>query len=99
MSALYDLFLKSQKNRVVEARQIPQQAVNFVDRANEYSDNFKTFTDRGKGTQYTEKALNFYDKELNDLTPPGDFTQLELDIPLMRWNASKPYYSPGQANS
>lgn len=99
MSDLLKRYEESQKLRVKEARAIPGQKVNFVDIQNIFQDQFKTFQRKGDPTSYTNRALQYFDEEQKQLTPPDGFVRLENDIPLNRWNENNKYYNPGQPQS
>jgi len=92
MSNLEDLYNKSTSQRVKEARQIPTTPPNFVDVTKQYLKEFKIDEKQGDPTEYTDNALNSFDKELNDLVKPDGF---DPNTPLMQWNPKQPYYKPG----
>lgn len=92
---LLALYNESQKRVVEEAREIPNRAANAVDIFNVWSDNFKLGVRSNDPTQFTVRALNYYDEELANLTPPIDFTPIAPDIQLNRWRQGHKYGAPG----
>jgi hypothetical protein len=92
-------FLNSKALHVAQARQIPGLAVNFIDIQNTYQNEWQNFLKVGSPTTFTNKALNYYFTELNNLVPPADFVQTEPDIPLNQWNSKQTYYTPGAAGT
>jgi hypothetical protein len=100
MSQLTDLYEKSSKTRVVDARQIPNQAVNFVDQTNEWQKEFTTGRDSNTVTDFTDKALNHYNSERTGMVVPQSFVKQgdpTLAIELNRYSPDpdKSYYKPG----
>ena len=104
MSQLKDLYEKSEKNTVKQARTIPKQAVNFVDQTNEFQTEFTPDRKAGGATDYTDKALNYYGNERTGMVIPPTFVKQgdpALAIELNRYSPDKDksYYVPGQAGS
>lgn len=100
MSQLTDLYEKSDKNNVKQARVIPKQEVNFVDQTNEFQSEFKAGRTQGAATDYTEKALDYYDAERTGMVVPPSFVKQgdpSVAIELNRYSpdADKSYYKPG----
>lgn len=92
---LKSLYMDSSKARVKEARQIPGLAVNFFDRNSTYQTDFTTFQ-KLYITEYTNNALNYFDKVSLNFTIPTSFVPVEQGISLNRWNSKNKYYHPGQ---
>lgn len=99
MSDLLNRYLESKKPRVTEARQIPGLAVNFVDQQNTFQNGFVTFEKPGDPTQFTERSLEYFSEERNNIALPESFVPLEPDIPINRWGPKNKYYTPGKPNS
>jgi cyclophilin family peptidyl-prolyl cis-trans isomerase len=104
MSQLKDLYEKSQKNNLVQARIIPKQAVNFVDQTNEFQKEFTTDRRPGGSTDYTEKALGYYDNERTGMVIPNSFIKQGDPTSAIELNRYSPadgqsYYVPGQPGS
>ena len=100
MSQLTDLYDKSDKNNVKQAHVIPKQEVNFIDRTNEFQTEFKAGRTQGAATDYTEKALGYYNDERTGMVVPQSFIKQgdpSLAIELNRYSpdADKSYYKPG----
>jgi hypothetical protein len=96
MSQLVDLYNKSQKPRVVEARQIPHEATHFFDREGHVNKGFVTGEKQGDPTAFSQAALNEYDTEVKNLTPPPSFDPQQ---PLHRYTPETPFFNPGQPKS
>lgn len=99
MSQLTDLYEKSAKPRPTEARIIPKQAVNFVDVTNQYQTEFTTGRVTGDPTDFTDKALGYYNNERAGMvTPPSFVKQGDITEPinLNRYSPESSYYNPGQ---
>ncbi len=103
MSQLEDLYNKSAKNNLVQARIIPQQAVNFVDRQNTFQKEFTLNKDTTLGvTDYTDKAQQYYNTELSNMVTPQSFVKQgdpTEPIDLNRYNPDSGYYNPGAPGS
>lgn len=98
MSAILDMYNSSTKVRVEAARLIPAQAVNFTDQNNVFEKGFATNMEL-KQTNFTDKALNYFDDERLHITIPDSFQPTDVGINLDRWNENAPYFSPGQAQN
>lgn len=93
MSQLVDLYKSSTKPHVADARQIPKEATDFFDREHKDSVGFTPGLKKGDPTQFTEKGLDEYTTEVNDLTPPESFDPKQ---PLHRYTPVTPFFNPGQ---
>ena len=94
--SLLDLYNTSTKPRVTQARQIPDQAVHFFDLQSKFEANeFALQRKQGDPTDYTPYALDYYDYELTNMVIPQSFIRTDPSIPLMEWNPTTPYYTPG----
>lgn len=89
------LYNESQNRVVQEAKEIPLRAANAVDIFNVWSDNFTLGVRSGDLSNFTTRALNYYDEELSNLTPPIDFSPIAPDIQLNRWRQGHKYGAPG----
>lgn len=96
MSQLVDIYNRSNKLRPVQAKQIPGQTVDYFDRQHEFQTGWTNFQKKGDPTSWLEKALQYYDDELNSMVVPESFVRHESGIPLNQWNPIKKYYEPGQ---
>jgi len=94
MSQLLDLFQKSTKPRPAASRLIPTQAVNFFDRTGDIQPGFVPFEPLRK-TEYTDKALQYYNIERADMVIPASFQPVEPGFNLGRFSPDAPYYVPG----
>jgi len=92
MSQLVDLYEKSDKPRVAEARQIPHKETDMFDREHEFANGFKTGKQQLSPSDYTEKGLDQYSEEKSELTPPPSFNSSE---PLHRYTPENSFYNPG----
>jgi hypothetical protein len=99
MSDLLDRYTNSKNPRIVNIRNIPNLAVNFVDQQDTFQKGFVTFERPGDPTYFTDKATEFYTEERNNITTPDSFNTLEPDIPLNRWGPKSKYFNPGQPSS
>lgn len=95
MSDILSRYETSNKTRVVQARMIPGQEVNFTDTQNVFQKQFDNFPQLRK-TTYTESAIDHYTDELEQIVVPESFTPTEPGINLNRWNSDTKYYIPGQ---
>jgi hypothetical protein len=92
MSNLIDLYNKSTKQRIVEARQIPGRETDFWDRQHDFSDGFTVGRERGDSSEFNEKGLNRFDSQVTSLVPPESFNP---EQPLHRYTPETPFYNPG----
>ena len=104
MSQLTDLYDKSSKNTVKDAREIPTQATNFIDVPNQWQTEFTTDRKPGGPTDFTDKALDYYASERNGMIVPQSFVKQgdpALAIELNRYSPDpdKTYYKPGEPGS
>lgn len=97
MSQLVDIYERSSKLRAVQAKEIPDRAVDFFDRQHEFQDGWSNFQKKGDPTSWTGGALAYYDKELSDMVIPESFIRHEQGIPLNQWNPVQKYYVPGRS--
>ena len=95
MSDMVKRYNESSKLRVVQARQIPDLAVNFIDQNSQFQTQFKTYMVKGDPTTYTPHAIEYYDDELATIVIPDGFQPTETGINLNRWTSKKKYYNPG----
>lgn len=95
MSQLLDLFNSSTKPRPAASRLIPTQAVHFFDRTGDIQPGFVPFEPLRK-TEYTDKALQFYNTERADMVVPASFQPVSPGVPLDRFSPDAPYYKPGE---
>jgi hypothetical protein len=100
MSQLTDLYEKSQKNNLVQARVIPKQAVNFVDQTNEFQTEFALGRTAGADTDFTNKALAYYNAERTGMVTPQSFVKqgdpaAAIDLNRYSPDPDKSYYVPG----
>jgi capsid protein len=93
---LEQIYLRSQKPRPTEAKQIPELAVNFVDRENTFHVGWGNFQEL-KVTAYTPRALDYYEEKLLNMVVPESWNPIENGIQLNRWRRSEGYYRPGEA--
>jgi len=96
MSNLVDLYENSKKKRVEEAREIPSRETDYFDREKEFATGFKAGKKKLDPTDYTEKGLDQYNEDRNDLTPPESF---DASQPLHRYTPETPFYDPGAPDS
>jgi hypothetical protein len=99
MSQLVEMFENSNKARPTQTKQIPEQAVNFIDRNNEFQEEYAVNRQQGDPTTFTEAALQHYDKELETMIIPPSFNRHDPDIPLNRYTPDEKYYEPGQPST
>jgi hypothetical protein len=92
MSNLIDLYQKSQSDRLVKARQIPELEVDYFDREHKVADGFTTEKKTLDPTDF--KQTQKYEDLRQDLTPPESFN---ASLPLHRYGPERRYYDPGQA--
>ena len=95
MSDLVRIYEASQKPRPVQAKQIPDQEVNFVDMENVYHDGWKNFQPL-KETKYTPFGLAYYGQKRLNMVTPESYQPIEEGIGLHRWQPGAGYYVPGQ---
>jgi len=93
MSQLVDLYNKSPKPRVAEARLIPKEATDFFDREHKIADGFTPGEKKGDPTQFTDAAQQEYNAEVGSLTPPASYNPT---FPLHRYTPETPFFDPGQ---
>lgn len=98
MSNILDLYQKSAKNRVKEARSIPDQAVNFIDRDNTFQEGW-TNNQSLRKTTFTDSAMQHYDEERKQMVTPESFQPVEDGVPLNRYAPGQGYYNPGAPQS
>jgi hypothetical protein len=96
MPDLVDIYLRSQKPRPVEAKQIPDREVNFIDVPNDFQVGFNTYQQL-KDTRYTPRGLQFYGEERAGMVIPESFNPIEEFIQLHRYQPGEGYYVPGSA--
>lgn len=94
MSQLLDLFNSSTKARPAASRLIPTQAVHFFDRTGDIQPGFTPFEPL-RQTEYTSKALQYYNDERTNMVVPASFQPVEVGINLDRYSPDTPYYKPG----
>lgn len=99
MSQLVDIYNRSKKLQVVQAKEIPSAAVNFFDRENKFQRGWTNNQRRGDETAWTDTALKYYDTELSNMVTPQSFVRHEEGIPLNQWNPKKKYYNPGRSGT
>jgi len=92
MSQLVDLYEKSDKQRPAESRQIPGKETDYFDREKEFAEGFKAGKKKMSPTDYTDKGLDQYNEEKNDLVPPESF---DSALPLHRYTPETPFHNPG----
>jgi hypothetical protein len=97
MSQLVDIYNRSQRLRPKQAREIPERTVDFFDRQGNFQQGWTNNQKKGDPTSWTDKALGYYDTELNEMVVPESFVRHEQEIPLNRWNPKIKYYVPGRA--
>lgn len=95
MSDILNMYNNSTKPRPAEARNIPDVHVNFFDQNSEFQTNFTTF-EALRTTEYTNKALQYYNDERANMVTPESFIPTEIGINLGRWSPENGYYNPGQ---
>lgn len=96
MSDLLNLYLKTTKARVKEARSIPALATDFFDTTDQFQDGFSTFEKKGDLTHFTLNALDQYNTERKEIVIPDSFVPIEEGVDLSRWTPVHPYYTTGQ---
>lgn len=96
MPDLVDIYERSQKPRPVDAKQIPDQAVNFVDQTNTFHEGWNNFQ-QIRATRYTERSLTFYNEVRASMVVPESFVPIEAQINLNRYAPGAGYYVPGTA--
>lgn len=96
MSDLVEIYNRSQKPRPVQAKQIPDQAVNFVDIENTFHVGWGNFQEL-KQTAYTDRSLTYYGEKRDRMVPPESWNPIEDGIQLSRWRPGEGYYRPGAA--
>lgn len=94
MSDILDLYNKSTKIHVQEARNIPKEEVNFIDQKNEFQTGW-TNEQPPLTTTFTDEALSYFDIEKKNLVIPTSFQPTEAGIALDRWSPDHGYYNPG----
>lgn len=97
MSQLVDIYNRSTKLRATQAKQIPDQAVDFFDRQGNFQSGWTNNQKKGDPTAWTENALAHYDTELTEMVTPDSFIRHEQGIVLNQWNPKAKYYVPGRA--
>ena len=96
MSQLVDLYNKSPDKRPVESRQIPGKETDFFDREHEFADGFSTGQKKLSPTEYTQRGLDQYNEERDEMTPPESYDQ---SIPLHRYTPETPYDPVGNPDN
>jgi hypothetical protein len=96
MSDMIRRYEESQAPRVVEARNIPGNAVNFIDQLNLFQNEFTLERKKGDPTDFTDKALQYYGEEVKGIVIPEEFSPTEQGVPLNRWTPDNKYFIPGQ---
>jgi len=96
MSNLVDLYENSDKQRPAESRQIPGRETDMWDREHEFSDGFEVGKKKASPTSFKTKALESYDTEKAELTPPESF---DTSKPLHRYTPENKFYNPGESDS
>jgi len=92
MSGLIDLYNKSTKQRVADARQIPGQETDMWDQEQEFAAGFKGSKTPHSPTDFTPRALEEYDVSKAELVPPESFNS---ELPLHQYTPETPFYNPG----
>jgi hypothetical protein len=95
MSDILNLYETSGKLRLVQARQIPEQQVNFFDVNSQFQTQFEAFQ-KLRTTSYTDTALAYYDSARKNMVIPASYKPIEAGINLNRWAPEKKYYEAGQ---
>ncbi len=95
MSDILNLYNSSGKIRVVQARTIPGNKVNYFDVNSEFQSQFETFQPQ-KQSSFTERAMDYYTNERENIVIPESFVPTETGINLHRWVPGDGYYTPGQ---
>lgn len=90
MSAMEDLYKKSNSQHIKEARAIPSTPPNFIDPEHRALKQFKLFDRQGDPTQFTNDALKTFDKQVKGLIQPTNSS-----AQLMQWTPEKPYFKTG----
>ena len=96
MSQLTDLYENSDKQRPAEARQIPGRETDMFDREHEFSNGFEVGKKKASPTSFKPKALEEYNTQKADLTPPESF---DTSKPLHRYTPENKFYNPGGPDS
>jgi len=97
MSQLVDIYNRSQKLRAVQAKQIPDLAVDYFDQQHQFQEGWTNKQKRGDPTSWKENALKYYDTELSDMVTPESFIRHEQGIALNQWNPTQKYFVPGRS--
>lgn len=97
MSDIVDLYNTSDKQRVKESRErIPLQGTDFWDREHKFHDGFTVGREQNDKPKFTIEALDHYNTEVNELTPPESF---DPSLPLHRYTPENPFNPIGQGDS
>ena len=96
VSILVDLYENSEEQRPAEARQIPGRETDMFDREHEFSNGFEVGKKKASPTSFKTKALEEYDTEKADLTPPESF---DTSKPLHRYPPENKFYNPGASDT
>lgn len=96
MSDLLKRYEETKKPKTSEARKIPALVTDFFDRTLVWAKGFTTFEKKGNTTNFTDAALNNFDKQQAEIVLPTNFIPTEQGINLHRWSVVNSYYKPGQ---
>lgn len=99
MSDMVTRYNASDKPRPAQAKQIPDLATNFFDQQSQFAEGFTTFEKKGEPTNFTERALKYYNEERRDIIIPDGYQPIEPGVPLNRWTPEKKYHVPGAPGS
>lgn len=95
MTDMATRYQQSTAPHVVASKQIPDNAVNFIDQQNTFQTEFTPNETRGNPTHFTDVAQNYYSNELKMILIPDNFQPTEPGVPLNRWTPTNKYYDPG----
>ncbi len=97
MSELVDLYNTTDKKRPKESREgIPLSETDFWDREHRFHDGFTVGRKKGDEPKFTDKALDHYNTQVNDLTTPESF---DPSLPLHRYTPETPFNPTGQGDN